>query len=183
MPEGVWCWVSSPPSVKTQTSPSVWHIQELGLGRGIWTQAFHMVMDGFSSKLSCFFIFLSSTVILPPTVGWIFCSFPFPPPTRLASIEELQEQKVKLDLPPLFLLYFFWHPSLALLPSSSNSSSPAPTLPAQAAQRGGHAAPMEQPCMVAIRSSTARGGGSRNTKPEPRGSTWVGLNHPLMRSR
>lgn len=50
---------------------------------------------------------------------------------------------MKLDLPPLFLFYFFWHPFLALLPSRSNSSSPVPTLPAQPAQCGGRAAPME----------------------------------------
>lgn len=54
---------------------------------------------------------------------------------------------MKLDLPPLFLFYFFWHPFLALLPSRSNSSSPVPTLPAQPAQCGGRAAPMEHGAM------------------------------------
>lgn len=109
--------------------------------------------DKFSSKGTRFFSFQCNI-----HQGAGFSAFPpFPPPTRFASAEELQEQKVKIDLPPLFLFYFFWHPPLALSPSRSDSPSQHPRcLPG-----GGLVPPMG--------SIPTRGGGGRNPNLPPRG--------------
>lgn len=115
-----------------QRAGAVWAIGAAGVGAGLPEHSF------FSSQLHSHHQWAGSSAFSP-----------FPPPTPFASAEELQEQKVKIDLPPLFLFLVFWHPPLAAPPSRSRPP-PAPTLQGRT------------PPMGAISSIPAQGGGGRN---------------------
>lgn len=116
--------------------------------------------------------FPSSATFLPPSPGWISAFFPFPPPTRFACTEESQEQKVKLDLSPLFFKFYFgihcllFAKLLQFLFPSAHAACPAwGTRSASSARPGGHRFP-------------AGGGGGTNTNPKARGTpvwVWISL--------
>lgn len=117
-------------------------------------------------------LFPSSATFLPPSLGLISVFFPFPPPTRFACTEESQEQKVKLDLSPLFKNFYFgihcllFAKLLQFLFPSAHTACPAwGTHSANSARHGGHQFP-------------ARGGGGRNTNPKPRAEHLCGFGSP-----
>lgn len=109
-------------------SPSPWLRAQLGPEHFRWWRT------SLAPKALVFFSFQCN---IHQGAGF-FAFPPFPPPTRFASAEELQEQKVKIDLPPLFLFYFFLAPTPCSFAKPLRFPLPAPTLPARRGPRATH---------------------------------------------
>lgn len=134
-----------------------------------------MGVPGFSPRLSWGFISFQCNIPASST-GLDFCLFPFSSSHHICLHRRITRTEGEARSFSPFLKFYFgircllFAKLLQFLSPSAHAACPARgTRGASSARRGGHRLP-------------AGGGGGRNTNPNPRGSTCVGLDHPLTRS-